>query len=128
MQKNFDAWVTVALCALVVAGGAARAQRSFGTPSTIIHVVVIKFTPESTPEQRQKVLDGVKQMAATIPGIKNVWLKAARVQPRDFHTAFVIEFEDRAAADAYATHSAHEEWRNYYLPLRAESRSIQVAN
>lgn len=119
-----------ALClgvALLVAR-TARGQRSFGTPATVIHAVAIKFTPDSTPEQRQRVLDGVNEMAAAIPGIKNVWVKATRVQPREFHAAFVIEFESRAAADAYVDHPAHREWESYYHPIRAESRSLQITN
>ena len=32
-------------------------------------------------------------MAAKIPGMKNVWTKALRVQPEGYHDAFVIEFE-----------------------------------
>ena len=83
---------------------------------------------DATPEQRQAVLDGVEKMAADIPGIKNVWTKSIRVQPRDFNAAFAIEFEDQAAADRYAKHPAHEAWNKIYQPVRAESRSQQVTN
>jgi len=67
-------------------------------------------------------------MAAKIPGIKNVWVKATRVQPREFNAAFAIEFEDRAAADAYVEHPAHKEWEGIYLPIREQSRSLQITN
>ena len=67
-------------------------------------------------------------MAGAVPGIKNIWIKADRVQPREYSTAFAIEFESRAAADAYAEHPAHEEWYKIYMPIRAESRSLQITN
>ncbi len=113
--------------------GAWQASRSaapnkFGMPKTLIHVVSIKWK-EGTPDaEKQKALDGVREMAAKIPGIKSIWIKAARVQPRDYSAAFVIEFEDRAAADAYAENPAHAEWAKGYLAIRQESRSLQITN
>jgi hypothetical protein len=120
----------VAVVAVLASSGLhlARSQNQFGTPQSVIHVVIIQWKADSAPEQRQTALDGVKEMAAAIPGIKNVWIKADRVQPREFHAAFVIEFEDRAAADAYADHPAHREWEKIYLPIREQSRSQQITN
>lgn len=117
----------IAAAALFLSGVAVGAN-AYGKPKSIIHLVAIKWTPESTPEQRKAAIEGVEKMAAEIPGIKNVWLKPLRVQPRDFTDAFVIEFEDQAAADRYAKHPAHEAWYKIYLPVRAESRSFQVTN
>ena len=119
----------VAALAIFGAGWAlGQKQNKFGTPKTIIHVVTVKFKAEASEADRQKGLDGIKEMAAQIPGIKNVWVKSTRVQPRDFHAAFVIEFEDRGAADLYAEHPAHKEWEKFYLSIRQESRSVQVTN
>ena len=87
---------------LASAGTWIAAQNKFGTPKTIIHLSLIKWKDGVSDADKQKALDGVKELAAKIPGIKNVWLKATRMQPRDYHAAFVIEFEDRAAAEAYA--------------------------
>ena len=113
---------------LLLAAGAAIAANKFGTPSSIVHVVLIQWKAETTPEQKAEALQGVKKMAAEIPGIKNVWIKAARVQPLEFTDAFVIEFEDKAAAERYADHPAHRAWEKIYLPLREESRSEQITN
>jgi hypothetical protein len=103
-------------------------QNKFGTPKSVIHVVTIKWKASSTPEQRQKALNGVKEMAAVIPGIKNVWIRATRVQPGDYNDAFVIEFENEAAAQAYGPHPKHKEWEKGYLEIREESRSQQITN
>lgn len=108
--------------------GYVTGQNKFGQPKSVIHLVIIKWKADVPDAEKQKVIDGVKEMAGKIPGIKNVWLKADRIQPRDFGTAFVIEFENRAAADAYAESPIHNAWADHYLPLREESRSIQVTN
>lgn len=108
--------------------GYVTGQNRFGTPATIIHVSLIKWK-EGVPEgEKQKALDGVKDMAAKIPGIKNVWIKAARMQPRDYNAAFAIEFADRAAADRYAEHPVHEAWSKAFLAIRESSISPQISN
>jgi hypothetical protein len=115
---------------LVGARQAARAAavNKFGTPKTIIHVSLIKWKEGVSDEEKQKALDGVKEMAAQVPGIKNVWTKATRMQPRDFHAAFVIEFENRAAADRYAESPIHEAWSKKFVAIREASLSPQISN
>jgi hypothetical protein len=109
-------------------GGYIAGQNRFGQPKTIIHVVEIKWNPGISEVDKQRVLQGVKDVAAKVPGVKNVWLKADRLEPRDFNAAFAIEFQSREAADAYAESAAHDAWDRQYVPLRAASVSIQVTN
>jgi hypothetical protein len=108
--------------------GYVAGQNRVGQPKTIIHVVEIKWMPGVSDAQKQRVLDGVKQVAAQIPGVKNVWVKADRLEPRDFNAAFAIEFRDRDAADAYAESPLHDAWDKQYIPLRENSVAIQVTN
>jgi hypothetical protein len=119
--------VGLATLALFAAGFVAG-QNKYGTPSSIIHVVIIKWKADAPEAERQKAIEGVKKMAAEIPGIKNVWMKATRVQPRDYHTAFVLEFENREAADRYAEHPARTRWAEHYLSIREASISVQATN
>jgi hypothetical protein len=112
--------------------GQISGQNKYNTPGTIIHVVTLNWKADSTAEQRQKAIDGIKTMAGQIPGIKNVWLKKLRSQ-KDAGVAwdaiFAIEFENQAAADTYANHPAHKKWTDeIYGPVRQESRSHQVTN
>lgn len=122
------------VCALVAvfALGVVAGQNRFGQPKSIIHVVTVKWKADSTAEQRQKAIDGVKTMAAEVPGIKNVWLKTLRVQgpsqDKPYDAAIAIEFESEAAAKAYADHPAHAKWYEIYTPIREESRSHQITN
>ena len=118
----------VALAAALFAGGYAAGQNKFGQPKTILHVVILKWNPGVSDTDKQLALEGVKAMAAKMPGIKNVWLKADRIQPRDFNAAYAIEFKDRAAADAYAESPLHEAWEKQYVTMRQASISEQVTN
>ncbi|MGE0128266.1 MAG: Dabb family protein [Blastocatellales bacterium] len=122
------------VCALVAvfALGVVTGQNRFGQPKSIIHVITVKWKADSTAEQRQKAIDGVKQMASAVPGIKNVWLKTLRVQgpsqDKPYDAAIAIEFESEAAVKAYADHPAHAKWYEIYTPIREESRSHQITN
>lgn len=116
------------LALALFAGGYVAGQNRFGQPKTIIHIVEIKWNPGISEVDKQRVLQGVKDVAAKVPGVKNVWLKADRLEPRDFNAAFAIEFQSREAADAYAESAAHDAWDRQYVPLRAASVSIQVTN
>jgi hypothetical protein len=104
------------------------AQTSFGTPKTIIHVSVIKWKEGASAADKKKVLDGVKEMAAKIPGMKNVWTKAMRVQPEGYTDAFAIEFENQAAADRYAKDPVHDAWTQELVKFREATLSPQITN
>jgi hypothetical protein len=116
------------LAAALFAGGYLAGQNRFGQPKTILHVVELKWNPAATDADKQRALDSIKDMAAKIPGIKNIWIKGERMQPRDFNAAYAIEFRDRDAADAYAESPVHAAWETQYVPLRAASISVQVTN
>ena len=129
MTRTLRISLAVLAAAVLFAAGFVTAQNKFGQPKTVIHVVAVKFKADSTPEAQQKALQGVLDMAAKIPGIKNVWIKSTRVQPQGYSAAFVIEFADRAAADAYAESPIRNDWfNNVYNPIREESRSFQITN
>jgi hypothetical protein len=110
------------------ASGYIAGQNRFNQPKTILHVVELKWNPAATDADKQRAIDGIKDMATRVPGIKNIWIKGERMQPRDFNAAYAIEFRDRDAADAYAESKVHAAWEMQYVPLREASISIQVTN
>src|SRR5712672_1196104 len=135
-MKKVAVLAAVAAALTLAAVGAVTLKN---TPHSIVHVVTILWKEDSTPEQQQASLDGVKKMAAEIPGIKNVWIKQIKVQGRGkagkdgkpgrpYDAAFVIEFADQAAADRYIDHPAHLAWNKTYLAIREESTSHQITN
>jgi hypothetical protein len=130
IQSTTKAKITgVAVLAIgLFASGYVAGQNRFGQPKTILHVVELKWNPAATDADKQAAIEGIKEMATKIPGIKNIWIKGERMQPRDFNAAYAIEFRDRAAADAYAESPVHAAWEVKYVPLREASVSIQVTN
>lgn len=116
------------LALALFACGYVAGQNRFGQPKTILHVVELKWNPAATDADKQRALDGIKDMATKVPGIKNIWIKGERMQPRDFNAAYAIEFRDRDAADAYAESKVHAAWEMQYVPLREASISIQITN
>lgn len=101
---------------------------AFQKPKTVIELVTIRWSAEAAPELRRAALEGQEKMAGEIPGVRSMWLRTLRVQPRDFMTAFAIEFDDLAAAERFARHPAREAWIKTFLPLIEESRIQQVTN
>lgn len=121
--------ISLVLLALVVSAAALLiGANTFNSPSTILHVVVVKWKADSTPQQQQAAIDGVRKMAADVPGMKNVWIKKVKVQPADYNTVFAMEFESKAAFDAYTNSAAHKAWEKVYLPYREESQTQDVTN
>jgi hypothetical protein len=119
------ALLAIALCAGCLSFAASRTAYK---PRTVIQVVTIRWDGRAAPEERRAAIDGIEKLAAEVPGIKNVWLRAIRVQPRDFMTAYAIEFEDQAAAERFARNPAREAWDKSYLPLIEDTRTQQVTN
>jgi hypothetical protein len=100
----------------------------FGQPKTILSISLLKFRPGVSDADKRAAIDGVRTLAGQIPGIKNIWLKTSRMQPRDFDAAFVIEFVSRDAADDYAESPLHDAWSKKLQLIRETSLSPQVTN
>lgn len=130
MNRTIRISVALAAAAGLFGAGfsASQAKNKFGQPRTIIHISLIKWKTGVSDADKQKALDGVKEMAAQIPGIKNIWVKAERMQPRDYNDAFAIEFENREAADNYAESALHQKWSKDFLAIREASISPQIGN
>jgi len=116
-----------------IAAGTLRAhsgpvQNHFGQPKTVLHVVVYKFRDNVSNYDREKAINGIKDMAGKIPGIKNVWLKTSRNQIKDFSGVYAIEFTNAEAAADYAESPVHEAWSKTWQEQRENSLSFQISN
>jgi len=116
----------------IVAGSVATrhvsALNKFGQPKTVVHTVAYKFRATTSLNDQQQAIAGIKDMAAKIPGIKNIWLKTERNQIRDFDGVYVIEFTTPEAAADYAESPIHDAWRKKWEQLRENSLSFQASN
>ena len=110
------------------AAGILYGANQFGQPKTLIHVVTIQWADGATDAQKQAVYDGVRKMAGEIPGIKNVWTNPVKVQGEGYTGAFVMEFDSKAALDAYAKHPAHADWAKIYGPAHKSSTTHDITN
>ena len=122
--------------ALFVAGIAAGSlharsiagQNRFGQPKTVLHVVIYKFKDATSNNDRENAINGIKEMAAKIPGVKNVWLKTERNQIKDFSGVYAIEFTSAEAAADYAESPVHDAWSKQWQVERENSLSFQISN
>ncbi len=131
MGSSMPKWIFVGrpIVGLVLFGaGVLLGAAAFQKPKTVLELVTIKWSAEAAPELRRAALEGQEKIAGEIPGVRNIWMRTLRVQPRDFMTAFAIEFDDLAAAERFARHPAREAWMKTFLPLIEESRIQQVTN
>jgi hypothetical protein len=130
-------WMQIAMgIGLFLAGsvaGSALTQKvsavnRFGQPKTVIHVVAYKFRDATSQNDQERAINGIREMAGKIPGIKNIWLKTERNQLRDWSGVYVIEFASPEAAADYAESPLHETWRKKWEALRETSVSFQISN
>jgi hypothetical protein len=82
-------------------------QNRFGQPKTVLHVVIYKFKDATSNNDREVAINGIKDMAGKIPGIKNIWIKTERNQIKDFSGIY-----------------ASKKWQE----LRENSLSFQISN
>jgi antibiotic biosynthesis monooxygenase (ABM) superfamily enzyme len=113
------------LLGLYVLAAAALAQ----SPSTVIHIINVRWKEDATPEQIKAAVDAVHQLPAKYPGIKRVWTKNIKYQAQDnMNLAIVMEFESQDALRKYADSPAQKWWYEMYLPIRDESSTHDITN
>jgi stress responsive alpha/beta barrel protein len=122
------AWFAAGAAAGGLGARSAAVQNRFGQPKTVLHVVVYKFKDNVSNYDREKTINGIRDMAGKIPGIKNVWLKTERNQIRDFSGVYAIEFTNAEAAADYAESPVHGAWSKMWQEQRENSLSFQISN
>ncbi len=133
--------IIASLALLALGAAAGYAANKYSKPRSVIHVVTLYYKDGTTDEQKKAVLDGIEKMASEVPGLKNIWLKPVKVQgvymekqsdgsmkARPFTDAFVMEFENDAAFQAYANHPSHKAWEEIYTKDRGRSSTHDITN
>ena len=123
-----EKWIAAAAALAALGAGLLLAANQFGKPKTVVHVVTVKWKPEATEAQIKAALDGVEHMAASYPGIKNVWTRSIKVQGDGYTHAFAMEFASEQALKDYANSAAQKTWYKVYLPIRGESTTHDITN
>jgi hypothetical protein len=124
IMSRMKTFLTALVCLFALAM-AAMAE----APSTVIHVINVKWKAEATPEQIKAVIDAVHQLPAKYPGIKRVWTKNIKYQGQEgMKQAIIMEFESQDALKKYADSPAQKWFYDIYLPVRDESRTHDITN
>jgi uncharacterized protein (DUF1330 family) len=117
-------FLAILLC-LFVFGVVALAQ----APTTVIHIINIKWKEDATPEQIKAAVDAARQLPSKFPGIKRVWTKNIKYQGQEgMKQAIVMEFESQDALKKYTDSPAQKAWYELYLPIREDSSTHDITN
>ena len=130
MKRNNNLFVVTVLLLMAVfyMYGHAAEKETVNMPATVIHHVTLKWKEGTSDADKQKVMDGLKEIVSTTPGAKNLWMKPLKIQPREYSQTFVIEFENEAALKAYAEHPKKKEWDDFYYSIRETSLNSVTTN
>lgn len=73
------------------------------------HIVLVKWRPEATDEERQEMLDAVDQLPEQVPEIieARIGLNVG-TGPSHYDMAAVFDFTDRDAFEHYIASEAHQ--------------------
>jgi len=95
--------------------------------ATFRHVVLFRWTEDATEEQRQTLVDRLKELPRRIPEIEAYSLGGdAGVNPGNVDFAVVGDFADREAYIVYRDHPAHRAVIDECLrPILADRAAIQ---
>lgn len=75
----------------------------------LTHIVVWKYKPEVSEEQRREHVARLRALEGRIPEIRSFAVGADVLGlPRSYHTGLVVTFDDRASLAAYDAHPEHQ--------------------
>jgi len=116
-----------ATLALTIATLAPAAFAQPKKPTSVIHIVNVKFKADASKADVDKAIAAVGEI--NHPGLKNVWVKAIKNQMTpNFTHILVMEFESKESLDKYADSAAQKKWYDVYMKVRDESRTNDVTN
>ena len=75
----------------------------------LTHIVVWKYKPEVSDEQRREHVERLRRLDGLIPEIRSFAVGADVLRlPRSYHTGLVATFQGRAGLEAYDAHPEHQ--------------------
>lgn len=107
------------------ASGFSASAGSWPTPAAVhenesmcIHMFAFRWQSGVTTEQKQKVIQSIRELQGQIPGLLETWV-GENFSPRSqgYSLGGVMKFSDRAALDAYGAHPVHQALLAWLMPL-----------
>ena len=75
----------------------------------LTHIVIWKYKPEVSDEQRREHVARLRALDGRIPEIRSFAVGSDVLGlPRSYHTGLVATFSDRAGLEAYNVHPEHQ--------------------
>ena len=93
----------------------------------IRHVVLFRWTPEATAEQKQRVAEELSRLPALVPSLRDYRLGAnLGLNPGNFDFAVAADFDDADGYLAYRDHPAHRAIATEFIqPIVTERAAVQ---
>lgn len=91
----------------------------------IEHIVLIKFSPKTTEEQKQELIKRTLALKNIIPGIVDIQ-QGINFSNRSqgYEVGLTVRFKDRASLENYGPHPAHQEIVSYLKGIGLEDSII----
>lgn len=91
----------------------------------IEHIVLIKFSPNTTTEQKEELIHRTLQSKEKIPGILDIQ-QGINFSDRSkgYDMGLTVRFEDRESLENYLPHPAHQEILVYLKEIGVEDTII----
>jgi hypothetical protein len=75
----------------------------------LTHIVVWKYKPEVSEQERRDHIERLRRLEGVIPEIQSFAVGADVLRlPRSYHTGLVATFRDRDGLEAYNVHPDHQ--------------------
>lgn len=85
------------------------------------HIVLLKFSPETTIEQKQEAISRTLLLKEVIPGIMDIQQGINfSNRSKGFEIGLTVRFEDRTSLENYGPHPAHQEVFVYLQEIGVE--------
>jgi hypothetical protein len=93
----------------------------------IRHVVLFRWTPEATAEQKRRVAEELSRLPALVPSLRDYRLGAnLGLNPGNFDFAVAADFDDADGYLAYRDHPAHRAIATEFIqPIVTERAAVQ---
>lgn len=88
----------------------------------IKHIVLLKFKPDTTPDQIAKIFSDLAELQRLIPGMTDFIqgpCDSAEGLNQGFTHGFIMTFDGASSRDAYLPHPEHERVKKTILPVVA---------
>lgn len=113
----------VAIAALI---GILLPHSSSGSSARIRRTILLKFKPQASPSEIQKILSEVKANISSLKGVRNVMVGRQTVESTDFGYGISMDFDDEAALKRYRADEGHRDTHNKYVHLIEQAQIADI--